>query len=100
MKSNLSSFKENLLFISLFRHKTIITCEEDYFLSIMNQAVNFIENLGPNSLKITRNEFYAKCEDYDKKEVLKSKTGNLIYSTMIENIIFNFFLFLHFYYLS
>ncbi len=75
LKSNIPSFKENLLFISLFRHKTIITCEEDYFLSIMNQAVLFIENIGPTSLKINTKEFYLKCEDFDKKEILNSKTG-------------------------
>lgn len=71
LKSNVNSFKENLKFIQLFRHKTIITSEEDYYLSIMNQSVEFIENMNSNLLKINRNEFLEKCEDFEKKEVLK-----------------------------
>ena len=74
LKSNIPNIKENLKFISLFRHKTIISSEEDYFLSIMTQVLEYIEKMSFSTLKINKSEFIEKCEDFEKKEILTNNT--------------------------
>lgn len=74
LKANVTNLKGNLRFIALFRHKTVINSEEDYFLSILFQAVEFIERLHSNlsHLKINKEEFAQFCDEFDKNELLKN----------------------------
>lgn len=82
LKSNIHKLKGNLRFIALFRHKTIINSEEDYYLSIFFQAIEFIEKLESSKLKIDKNEFINQLDAFNKKELLNSKSsleGNIIF---------------------
>lgn len=58
-------------FISLFRHKTIITNGEDYYTSLLMQAIEFIEKLNPSNLKQVK-DINEKFELYEKKELLEN----------------------------
>ncbi len=66
------NLKSHLKYISLFRHKTIITSEEDYYCSVAIQAVEFIEKINFSLLKISKEEFACYADEYEKKELLKS----------------------------
>lgn len=85
IKGNIYNLKINLKFTALFRHKNSITSEEDYFLSIFFQAVEFIEKMNYSHLKIKKNEFMEYCEEFTKKELLKNK-GKFIILNFIKKI--------------
>lgn len=73
IKSNVPQLKTNLIFVDIFRHKAIISDQEDFFLSVFHQSVDFIEKLGSNR-KTTLSMLSQECEEYldeyDKKAVL------------------------------
>ena len=72
LKANINNLKNNLRIISLFRHKTTINSEEDYFLLLIFQAIEFIEKMNYTNLKIKKNEYYEYIDEYEKKEMLKN----------------------------
>jgi hypothetical protein len=74
LKLNLQNLKQNINFTGLFRHKTVITSDEDYIVTQFQKAIDLIEKLSLNILNITKNEFNAYMDEYEKRELLKSPT--------------------------
>lgn len=85
LKANISNLKGNLKFIALLRHRTTITSEEDYYLSLMFQALEYIEKINYTNLKIRKSEFIENCEEFDKKEILKNYDSNSKYNFNLEH---------------
>ena len=73
IKSNITSFKTHIRFISLYRHKTVCTSEESYFILTFNKAINFIENLRIEDLNITKKEYNYYTDELEKKDLLSIK---------------------------
>jgi hypothetical protein len=71
LKANVPNLKSHLKFIALFRHKTNFSSEEEYYCSLAIQAVEFIEKMNFNVLKITKEEFSSYLDEYEKKELLR-----------------------------
>jgi hypothetical protein len=72
LKSNITNLKANVKFIGLFRHKTCINSEEDFFLSLLFQSIEFIERMNSQHLKIKKSEFNDHCDEFEKKELLRT----------------------------
>jgi hypothetical protein len=72
LKSNITNLKAHVKFIGLFRHKTSINSEEDYFLSLVFQSIEFIERMNSSHLKIKKSEFNELCDEFEKKELLRT----------------------------
>jgi hypothetical protein len=75
VKANINNLKSHLRFMAWFRHKTTISSEEDYYLSLIFQAIEFIDKLNYTHLKLSKSEFIEFCDEFDKRELLKSKNG-------------------------
>ena len=79
LKANIPNLKGHLKYIVLFRHRTTINSEEDYYLSLMFQALENIEKINYTNLKIKKSEFIENCEEFEKKEILKNYDCNSKY---------------------
>lgn len=44
IKGNIRNIKSNIEFIRLYRHKTLFSSDDDYFLNLCELAIKFIEN--------------------------------------------------------
>ncbi len=86
LKSNITNLKAHVKFIGLFRHKTCINSEEDYFLSLVFQSIEYIERMNSSHLKIGKNEFNELCDEFEKKELIRNN------KTLKSNIIYVIFL--------
>jgi hypothetical protein len=73
LKGNLPNIKTHFRYVSLFRHKTTISTEDDYYLSLFFHAVEYIERMNFSMLKISKEEFNLYADEFDKKELLKLK---------------------------
>ena len=77
LKSNISSLKTHIRFISLYRNKTVSTSEESYFILMFSKAINFIENLRVEDLNITKKEYNYYSDEIDKKDILNIKNKSI-----------------------
>ena len=84
--SEIRDLKNQLLFCALFRHKTIINSDEDYYLSLAIQAIDFAMKINHKNVKMTQEEFQQKKSQKWENEILTtfSKSYNL---DKIESII-------------
>jgi hypothetical protein len=80
-KCNIANFKAQIHYINLFRHKTLISSEEDYFVSLYFQAFEFIEKMNSSYIKMSKAEFDELCDEFEKKELLKRDKGNTMSSS-------------------
>ena len=58
IKMNLPNLKTQLKFIGIFRHKTIISSDEDYYLSIIFCSIELIEKMNAAHLKISKSRIW------------------------------------------
>jgi hypothetical protein len=70
IKCNTPGMKSNIRFISLYRHKSVATSEESYYVLMFNKAIVFIENLKQEDLNISKKEFNFFTDEIEKKEVV------------------------------
>lgn len=63
IKGNISKIKSNIVFLQLFRHKSRLESEEDFYINAMMVAIQIIENMTYKKLNIDKNEFLKKCEE-------------------------------------
>lgn len=68
LKANVKKLKSNLKYIQLYRHETRLESQEEYYLTTINSAVEFIENMNYNKLNIKESEFNLYCDESDKLE--------------------------------
>ena len=87
LKGNINKIKSNLNFIKLFRHKSRLESEEEYYFTTLFSAVDFIESLNHSKLNIEEEEFKKLCEENMKKEMVRHQT--IIKIPKISNIIVN-----------
>lgn len=110
VKSNIYRIKSNIMFINIFRLKTLITTEEEYYMTVLNKALELIENeFGVDStqsektngiIQFSREEIKNDIIDFEKKEFLSNKfvsNKNTILnptgmSSIIYVLIINYFL--------
>lgn len=67
--------KANVDFIKLYRHPQLLDSEDDYFLTTMTSAIEFISNMIDDDLNIEKSEFKELYEKYaeEKSEEVKEK---------------------------
>ena len=78
LKGNIKKLKSNLNFIELFRHKTRLESEEEYYFTTISSALEFIENLSHIKLNIAEDVF-ARLTKESKEKQRKSKIIDLPY---------------------
>lgn len=66
--SNIPDLKKQLIFCCLFRHKTVIESDEDYYLSLSLQAVDYLGRITHKTLKMDVESF-----NKEKKEGLPNR---------------------------
>lgn len=72
LKSKVKSIKTHLRYISLFRTKSLITNEEEFYLYNMFKAFEAVENLSVNMkayINMSQEKFKELCDNYDKKDI-------------------------------
>ena len=84
--AEITDLKNQLLYCALFRHKTVINSDEDYYLSLALQAIDFAMKLNYKNVKMTQEEFSNKKKQKWDNELLSNynKTNHL---DKIESII-------------
>lgn len=50
------NLKSNIKYIQTYRHKSLISSEDDYFLSLVDQGIKYIENLNLTTLKLNNDQ--------------------------------------------
>ena len=68
LKANVKKLKSNLRYIQNYRHETRLESQEEYYLTTINSALEFIENMNYNKLNIKESEFNLSCDNSDKLE--------------------------------
>lgn len=63
IRGNIHKIKSNVVFVHLFRHRTRLESEEEFYLSAMSTAIEAIESLTYKKMNIDKNEFLKKCEE-------------------------------------
>lgn len=51
IKGNVKNIKSNVIFIRLYRNKTLLTTNEDYFISLFEMGISYIDELNIETLK-------------------------------------------------
>ena len=75
LKSKVKNIKTHLRYISLFRSKSLITNEEEFYLFNMFKAFEAVENLSVNMkayINMSQEKFKELCDNYDKKDIFES----------------------------
>ena len=72
IKGNIRKLKSNLNYIELFRHKTRLESEEEYYVTTLTSVVQFIENINAESLKLDEKSFKGLILK-EKKAIAKEK---------------------------
>lgn len=67
IKGNVNKIKSNIQFLQLFRHRTRLESEEEYYINAVMVAIDYIENLTYKKLNIDKSEFLKKCEESENK---------------------------------
>lgn len=81
LNQSIPDLKAHIIYCKLFRSKTSITPKEDYSITMIESAMEFIENLDNNhdALDITKEEYEAKCFENEKKISIYFLTNNKIF---------------------
>lgn len=88
--SKVSKVKTQLLYCVLFRHKTVLTSDEDYYLSVAIQAVDLVSKLNHKNVSMTKEEFEDKTKlEWENEIILNNNTidGNTITLGEIDNVV-------------
>ena len=90
LNQSIPELKAHIIYCKLFRGKTSITPKEDYSITMIENAIEFIENLDKNhyALDITKEEFEAKCIENEKKNSINFLASQKIFEKN-ENFSFN-----------
>ena len=75
IKGNIHKIKSNILFLQLFRHRTRLESEEEFYISAVSSAIECIEGLTYKKLNIEKNEFLKKCEESENNYENHSKVN-------------------------
>ncbi len=86
LRGNVRKLKSNLKYIQSFRHETRLESQEEYYLTTMNSALEFIENMNYNKLNIKESDFNSSCDNSDKFELDRMRT--MISVTRSKNIFY------------
>lgn len=57
LKGNIRKLKSNLSFIELFRHKTRLESEEEYYVTTLTSVVQFVENITSKAIRMDELNF-------------------------------------------
>lgn len=72
LKSGVLNLKAQIRYTSLFRNKSVISSDEDFYLSLFSEAIEFIERITHSQLNISKIDYNSYIDDYEKKELLKN----------------------------
>ena len=72
----IDNIKNQLIFCSLFRHKTVFDSEEDYYLCLALHAVDYCLKLNYKNVGMTKDEFYNKCNQHYNNDLLLLEKNN------------------------
>lgn len=67
--SEVINIKKQLLYCALFRHKTVLTSDDDFYLSVAIQAVDLVIKLNHKNVSMTKEDFDVKTKLEWKNEI-------------------------------
>ena len=84
--SDINDLKTQLLFCSLFKHKTTITSEEDFFLALAIKAINYAIGLNHKNVNMTKEQFNEEIVNPKKKGLFSDFEIKSEYLNKVENV--------------
>jgi hypothetical protein len=79
IKCNTPGIKSIVKFISMFRHKTVATSEESYYVLMFSKAIAYIENIKQEDINISKKDFNFFVDEFEKKElIVKNKSKHCL----------------------
>ncbi len=52
IKASIPNLKTNIKYIHTYRHKSLMSSEDDFFLTLLEKAITFVEGINLSSIKL------------------------------------------------
>ena len=78
IKAKVPKIKSNIKYIQLYRHKTRLESEEEYYFTTLYSAISFIETISYDKLNLSKEEFLYNIRNrLETRQVLYKEKENI-----------------------